>query len=147
MKKCSLMCTLVFGACLTLPTMAMAQMIDLANASPRGFSAEQESKLTTVAGVFNNAYDGYLVTLQGRLTEYLGHEHYKFSDATGSIEVELDDDHDWSHLSKDELIQIIGVVDSSLFSTRIDVKQAFPLETAQSQPRSATPVHHRDFQE
>lgn len=138
-------CSLMVGGCLALSTVTMAQVPNFTQSGPRGFSNENVSNISTVAGVFNNAYDGHFVTLQGRLTEYLGHERYMFSDATGSIEVELDDDHDWSYLSKDELIKIVGIVDSGLFSTKIEVKQAFSLENSQEQPRSASPVSHRDY--
>lgn len=118
-------CLIVF--LLMLPAVSPAKSI-LDNA-PKGFTNNQAiSNPSTVAGVYNNAYDGDIVVLQGRLIKFLGHERYEFADNTGRIEVELDDDHDWSFLSRDELIQIMGIVDSSIFSKRIDVKQAFSLD-------------------
>lgn len=135
------LCILACCGVLLLPSTSVSQPslipnnIDkpsLFDKAPQGFTkSERHSTITTVAGVFNNAYDGHLVTLNGRLVEYLGHELYLFSDETGNIKVELDDDHDWSFLKKDELIQIVGVVDNSIFSTKVDVKQAFRLEPRQ----------------
>lgn len=92
---------------------------------PQGFQNQAPS---TVAGVLQNAYDDQIVTLQGRLTAYLGHDRYTFQDNTGSIEVELDDDRNWSYISKDEYIQIVGKVDKDFWSTTLDVKRAVSLE-------------------
>lgn len=127
MSKQGLICGVVMSFLLMLPAASQARSI-LDNA-PKGFTNNQpSSNPSTVAGVYNNAYDGDLVVLQGRLIKFLGHERYEFADHTGRIEVELDDDHDWSFLSRDELIQITGIVDSSIFSKRVDVKQALSLE-------------------
>lgn len=97
---------------------------------PQGF---QNQAPTTVAGVMQTAYDDQYVTLQGRLIAYLGHDRYSFQDATGIIEVELDDDRDWSFISKNELIQIIAKVDKDFWNTELEVKQAFSLENGQAQ--------------
>ena len=68
-----------------------------------------------------------MVTLKGRLTNYLGDDRYEFTDVNGDrIEVELDDDHDWSNIAKDQLIEIVGEVDKDLMSTSLEVKRAAP---------------------
>lgn len=92
--------------------------------SPQGFGAE----LNTIQAVKSDARDDQYVTLRGRLVDYLGHDHYEFADNTGTIEVELDDDYDWSFISKGELIEIYGQVDKDFFSTSIDVRSAVSLE-------------------
>ena len=92
--------------------------------APQGFGAD----LNTIQAVKSNARDDQYVTLRGRLVDYLGHDHYEFADNTGTIEVELDDDYDWSFISKGELIEISGQVDKDFFSTSIDVKRAISLE-------------------
>ncbi len=92
--------------------------------APQGFTAN----LNTVQAVKSDARDDQYVTLRGRLVDYLGHDHYEFADNTGTIEVELDDDYDWSFISKGELIEIYGQVDKDFFSTSIDVKRAVSLE-------------------
>lgn len=160
MNKRNLWCGLLLSAMSAFPAVSLAQDVLFNRAAPRGFDAERVSSVSTVAGVYNNAYDGSIVTLRGRLIDFLGHERYKFADTTGSIEVELDDDHNWSYLSKDELICIVGVVDSGFFSTKLDVKQAFSLEKNKESTRIAgelinpdpsgdtafsSTVSHRDF--
>lgn len=92
---------------------------------PGGFDNQAPS---TVAGVLNSAYDDQIVVLQGRLTKYLGHDRYEFTDNTGTIEVELDDDRNWSHIAKDQLIEIHGKFDDDFMDKKIDVKRAVPLE-------------------
>lgn len=82
----------------------------------------------TVADVKSNAYDDQIVTLRGRLVNYLGHDKYEFADQTGSIEVELDDDYNWSFISKGEYIEIVGEVDRDFLSISIDVRNARSLE-------------------
>lgn len=102
---------------------------------PAGFDNQAPN---TVQGVKRNAFDDQMVTLVGRLTKYLGDDHYEFVDQTGSIEVELDDDMNWSHISKGQLIRIYGEVDKDLLSTTIDVEYAVPVEQAPapaSQPK------------
>ncbi len=93
---------------------------------PQGFSAAAPN---SVAAVRSSGYDDQMVTLQGRLTEYLGHDKYQFTDKNGdTITVELDDDQNWSHIAKDQLIEIYGEIDKDMFSTKIDVKRATPVQ-------------------
>lgn len=92
---------------------------------PSGFNNQAPN---TIAGVLDSAYDGQIVVLRGRLTKYLGHDRYEFTDGTGTIEVELDDDQDWSFISKDQLIQIRGEFDNEFMDKKIDVKYAVPIE-------------------
>lgn len=102
-------------------------------AGPAGF----DNNPTTVAGVLNNAYDDQIVVLKGRLTKYLGHDRYEFQDNTGTIEVELDDDRNWSYISKGELIQIRGKFDDDFMDKKIDVKDAVSLERGPAAPAGA----------
>lgn len=87
---------------------------------PQGFA----NNFSTVRDVLDRARDDQPVTLTGRLTNYLGHDRYEFTDDTGTIEVELDDDKNWSHISKGQLITIMGEVDKDFMSIKIDVKSA-----------------------
>ncbi len=104
----------------------------IAAGAPTGFNTPDVS---TVEGVSRNAKDDQMVTLRGALVNYLGHERYVFADNTGSIEVELDDDYDWSYVSKDMPIELTGEVDKDLFSTSIDVKRIVPIN-----PKAAAPA-------
>lgn len=100
---------------------------NVAPSGPAGFANNQAPN--TVAGVLSNAYDDQVITLRGRLTNYLGEDRYEFTDEQGGkIEVELDDDQNWSNISKDQLIDIIAEVDKDLMSTTLDVKRAVPVK-------------------
>lgn len=99
--------------------------------APQGFGTE----LNTVEAVKSDARDDQYVTLRGRLIDYLGHDHYEFADETGTIEVELDDDRDWSYISKGEFIELTGQVDKDFFSTTIDAKRIISLENAPALPQ------------
>lgn len=90
--------------------------------APQGFSNQTAN--TTVRDVLNQGRDDQKVVLTGKLTNYLGHDRYEFTDATGSIEVELDDDRDWSFIKKDQLITIFGKVDRDHHNINIEVKKA-----------------------
>lgn len=116
-----LLASAVAAAVLATSSVAMARPH---YGGPQGF----QQGPTTVAGVLQSAYDDQFVTLQGRLIAYLGHDRYSFQDQTGVIDVELDDDRDWSYISKNELIQITAKVDRDFWSTELDVKQAISLE-------------------
>lgn len=96
--------------------------------APQGFA--QQAAPNTVQSVINNGYDDQRVFLTGKLTNYLGHDRYEFTDNTGSIEVELDDDRDWSFIRKGELITIFGKIDRDYHSINIDVKDARPAAAA-----------------
>lgn len=105
---------------------ASAGMHDRFHHGPRGFGHE---RVMSINEVQSSAKDGQMVFLQGRLTKYFGGEDYEFTDFFGdTIEVELDDDRDWSYLKKDEPINLMGLLDKDMFSIKIEVKKAFPIE-------------------
>ena len=92
------------------------------NRGPQGF----DNTVANVAEVLTNGYDDQYVIIRGRLTAYLGKDHYEFTDLNGDrIEVELDDDYNWSHISKDQLIDLYGKIDKDFFTTTIDAKAAY----------------------
>lgn len=91
------------------------------NNGPQGFN----NTVSTVSEVLKNGYDDQHVVIRGRLTDYLGKDHYEFTDINGDrIEVELDDDYNWSFVSKDQLIDLYGKIDKDFFTTTIDAKGA-----------------------
>lgn len=56
--------------------------------------------------------DGSMVRLQGRITKALHDEHYEFTDATGTVVVEID--HDLWHgrtITANDVITLVGEVD------------------------------------
>ena len=104
------------------------------NGAPAGFD---NASPNNVKAVYEHGYDDQRVVLTGRLTNYLGHDHYEFADDTGRIEVELDDDKNWSHISKGQLITIFGKVDREYNSVSIDVKRAVPAGQGSMVPAKA----------
>lgn len=86
---------------------------------PTGF----DSYLTSIHQIQTGAADDADVRLKGRLTGYLYDNNYEFTDEFGqSIEVELDDDTDWSYVHKDQLIEILGEVERNMFKVKVEAK-------------------------
>lgn len=70
------------------------------------------------------AHDDTPVVLEGVITKRVSGEHYEFKDATGSIEVEIDND-DWpagTSVSENTKVRLTGEVDHhKMKATDIDV--------------------------
>ncbi|WP_281710238.1 NirD/YgiW/YdeI family stress tolerance protein [Anaerobiospirillum succiniciproducens] len=119
--------SLVFAASLAMP-FSQAQAKDKYHEAlrmPTGF----DLYLTSVHQVQTGASDEAEVLIKGRLTGYLYDNNYEFTDLIGqSIEVELDDDVDWSYVHKDQLIEIYGEVDRNMFKVKIEAKHYRILE-------------------
>lgn len=98
-----------------------------AERTPTGF----DSYLTSIHQIQTGAADDTDVRLKGRLTGYLYDNNYEFTDVYGqSIEVELDDDTDWSYVHKDQLIEILGEVERNMFKVKVEAKYYRILEEA-----------------
>ncbi len=81
------------------------------------------SAVTTVAEA-RDQRDDQPVVLQGTLVAKIGHERYRFKDATGEIDVEIDDKDLPSHqaVSATTVVELHGEVDTHRFKpTDIDV--------------------------
>ena len=119
--------SLAFAASLAMP-FSQAQAKDKYHEAlrmPTGF----DIYLTSVHQVQTGASDEAEVLIKGRLTGYLYDNNYEFTDLIGqSIEVELDDDVDWSYVHKDQLIEIYGEVDRNMFKVKIEAKHYRILE-------------------
>jgi uncharacterized protein (TIGR00156 family) len=74
------------------------------------------AQVTTVA-------DDTPVVLQGQIVKRLQDELYEFKDASGTIHVEIDDEH-WpaQAISETATVKISGEVDRDLVSREIDVE-------------------------
>lgn len=79
--------------------------------------------VTTVAAALEAA-DDTPVTLEGQIVRRIGKETYEFKDATGTIEVEIDDD-EWPNqtVSETAKVRISGEVDAGMTSRDIDVER------------------------
>jgi len=80
------------------------------------------TQVTTVAAALD-ATDDTPVVLQGQIVKRLQDELYEFKDASGTINVEIDDEH-WpaQAISETAVVKISGEVDHDLTSREIDVE-------------------------
>lgn len=93
-----------------------------------GFGSYHHQGITCVNDVHRYCGDDDYVLLRGSLTRYFGDDDYEFTDERGdTIAVELDDDENWSHISKDQLIEIYGEVERDDFRVKLEVKSARPV--------------------
>ena len=111
MKKRYLMVTAVVSGFLFLP--AHAQYV-----GPSGNTAQpsvQKTAQQDVKSILANPVDDQHVTLQGHLLRKQGHEKYIFSDGSGEIVAEIDDDDFPSQpVNEKTKVEIIGEVDTGL---------------------------------
>ena len=70
-----------------------------------------------------------LVYLQGRFTKHLRCETYEFTDLAGdTISARLDDDENWSHIRRDEAVEIMAKVNTKRKMSELDVQVARPMK-------------------
>ncbi len=83
------------------------------------------SELVTVEQAKTQADDSW-VGIKGQITKRLGDDKYTFTDASGSVTVEIDNDK-WAgqNVAPNDTVIIYGEVDDDLMSFEIDVKQVF----------------------
>ena len=92
---------------------------------PRGFDT---SKPITIKTLKETARDDDFVTLRGRFTKHVRSDKYLFTDEAGdTIVAELDDDKDWSHVSRNAPCEISAKVDKDRNRIELDVKRVTPL--------------------
>jgi uncharacterized protein (TIGR00156 family) len=79
-------------------------------------------QVSTVAAALDAA-DDTPVVLQGQIVKRLQDELYEFKDASGTINVEIDDEH-WpaQAISETATVKLSGEVDRDLMSREIDVE-------------------------
>lgn len=95
--------------------------------APQGF--ETAAKLTTVAQIKASARDHEVVALRGSFTEHIRKEKYVFTDQEGAtIQADLDDDKDWSHVAKNAPVEIVAEVDKDWNKIELEVISAKPLK-------------------
>ncbi len=92
--------------------------------------AAAAAQVTTVKQA-QSAADDTPVVLEGVITKRIGGEHYEFKDATGSIQVEIDND-DWpagASVSENTKVRLTGEVDHhKMKATDIDVDRVEVLQ-------------------
>ncbi len=90
------------------------------------FAAQTEDKAPTQTTVdqISNLPEESMVILQGNITQNLGEEMYVFTDSTGNINVEIDDeDLNGLNLTPDQTVVITGEVDKNGNVNEIDVEE------------------------
>ncbi len=113
-----------------LSVAAMAVVLGFASASmAQGFNGPDQTggfqgpglSSTTVAEALKMG-DDTAVVLEGKIEKSLGKEQYMFSDATGSVTIEIDND-DWRGVTvtPNDTVIIRGEVEKDFFKTEIDV--------------------------
>ena len=80
--------------------------------------------IETVADAKDKA-DDTIVVLQGQIVKALGHDKYQFTDETGEIILDIDeDDFNGVTVTEGEMIEITGEVDKEMMKpTEVNVKQ------------------------
>ncbi|TBU96549.1 YgiW/YdeI family stress tolerance OB fold protein [Stutzerimonas kirkiae] len=98
----------------------LAPLLSL-NALAAGYTGPGSQLIDTV-GAALEAGDESAVVLQGRIVKRVKDEKYDFTDATGTIRVEIDDE-DWPAVAINEntVVRLSGEVDRDLFGREIDV--------------------------
>ncbi len=111
-----LLTALVAVSCITLSSEGYAKK------NGGGFTGPSV-EITTVEQAKGMSDDTFVV-LQGNIKQNIGDELYIFTDASGSINIEIDDD-DWNGVSvgPDDLVEIRGEIDKGWTSIEIDVDQ------------------------
>lgn len=110
----------VFFAALSLSAAAMAEGFQPASNVNGGFQGPGLS-VSTVAEALKMS-DDTAVILEGKIEKSLGKENYLFSDSTGSVTIEIDNE-DWHGLTvtPSDTVIIKGEVEKEFLQTEIDV--------------------------
>lgn len=124
--------TLALASMLLVPDLALAQQgsqqdglqLNEGRSTKRsgGFTGPNAS-LSTVAEALKMDNKAR-VTLVGKIETRLGHEKYRFSDSTGSIELDISDKR-WRGLevSPEDTVEVVGEVDRDAKGVEVDVKR------------------------
>lgn len=85
----------------------------------------------TVQALLDNPTDDQSVTLQGRILEQVGHEKYAFSDDTGQIRVEIDNEvFPKQRITPEMTVELFGEVEKDfLRSPEVDVERLTIINT------------------
>lgn len=100
-------------------------MLATTTASAQYVGPTRVTAKTSIRSVLKNPVDDELVILKGRLTKQLSHDKYEFTDKTGTITVEIDQDvFAGRQIGPDTVIEIAGKVDKDTGKpVEIDVKR------------------------
>lgn len=99
----------------------LVALMSVSSFAMAAYTGPQEQNVITVAQLKDQRDDSW-VTLEGKLVKHLGGENYLFRDASGEVEVEVDEDV-WrgTEVGPDDLLRIRGEVDHSWNKTEVEV--------------------------
>lgn len=125
-------------------SIALAALLAVAPfASAQFFGPGAHGSANNVKAVLDDPVDDQYVVLRGNLTSQVGSEKYMFSDGSGQIRVEIDDDVFPRHrIGPDTAVELYGEVEKDFMqSVEIDVDrmlivdgQAAPVEGVTTTP-------------
>ncbi|MEZ5446449.1 MAG: NirD/YgiW/YdeI family stress tolerance protein [Gammaproteobacteria bacterium] len=125
-------------------SIALAALLAVAPfASAQFFGPGAQGSANNVKAVLDDPVDDQYVVLRGNLTSQVGSEKYMFSDGSGQIRVEIDDDVFPRHrIGPDTAVELYGEVEKDFMqSVEIDVDrmlivdgQAAPVEGVTTTP-------------
>ena len=108
-------------------TLLLTALLAVSAAASAGFSengqaAAAQNAVTRVSALRSLPDDSY-VTLEGHIERKVRHEHYIFRDASGRIEVEIDDDV-WRglNITPRDKVRLEAEIDQEWRRTEVDVK-------------------------
>lgn len=110
---------------LTILTVTLSSFLFFNNAlaNPNGgYTGPQLSSVVNTVAKAKSSWDETKVTLTGKITGAIGDEKYNFTDSTGTIVVEIDNDK-WYGITVDQnsVITLHGEVDKDWNRTIVDV--------------------------
>jgi uncharacterized protein (TIGR00156 family) len=108
----------------TLLTLIITPFLIGTAVAASGYAGPGASASITTVSAALAAPDDTPVVLQGVIVKKIKHDRYEFRDTTGSITVEIDDEH-WpqQRISEHTQVKLIGEVEHDLLGREIDVKQ------------------------
>lgn len=118
------------AAVLAASTAAIAQSTGYtgpsAKAAPSGYAGPSNVQLMTAKDLLDKGKDDQYVKLRGKLTSHKGGEDYEFTDQSGKMTVEIDNEHfpQGVNIDHNTMVELVGEFDKETFgASTLDVKQ------------------------
>ena len=138
LKRCKLMSSLINKACCTillaLPVVSFASGYTGPGSNISGYtgpgSVTSQAGINTVAGLLAHGRDDQDVVVEGVIIRQIDKEHFIFSDGSGEIQVEIDED-DLRHLgtfNENTRLKLIGDLDKKRDGFEIEVDKVIKVD-------------------
>lgn len=104
--------------------LAIAPAVMANNFGQGGFQGPgATSAVVKVSELSGFGMDDRPVILEGNVVQQLNHEIYKFTDGTGTVNVEFDDDMLLPTFNSNTRVRLYGEVDGEFLGNKVDVKR------------------------